>query len=162
MFGQDQDDTQASNQVDNGGDTSSYTPPAVHPSTGMGSVTNSFTPLAPAATTPTTSPYPATDMAATTAPAATAKPVNEELLDIKQKALHALMPVIDKLDQTPEEKFRTTMMVIQASDNQDLIKVAHEAAMQITDEKERALALLSIVNEINYFSQNEATKPATS
>lgn len=60
--------------------------------------------------------------------------------------------MVDKLDQTPEEKFRTTMMMIQASDDQTLVKRAYEAAKSISDDKERAQALLDIVNEINYFT----------
>lgn len=75
-----------------------------------------------------------------------------DLIDIKQKALSQLSPLVGHLDQTPEEKFKTTMMMIQASDDQTLVKSAHEAAMQIEDEKVRAQALLDIVNEINYFT----------
>lgn len=78
----------------------------------------------------------------------------DELIDIKRKALTELTPLVDHLDQTPEDKFRTTMMMIQASDNQSLIKQAYEAADKITDEKIRAQALLDIVNEINYFTQH--------
>jgi hypothetical protein len=78
----------------------------------------------------------------------------DDLLDIKQEALQALTPLVNHLDQSPEERFRTTMMMIQASDNHDLIKVAYEAAQKIGDEKERAQALLDIVNEINYFTQH--------
>jgi hypothetical protein len=81
--------------------------------------------------------------------------VKDELLDIKQKALGQLGPIINKLDQTPEEKFRTTMMMIQASDNRGLISQAYEAAEQIGDEKEKAQALLDVINEINYFSQKD-------
>ena len=76
-----------------------------------------------------------------------------DLIDIKQQALSQLSPLVGHLDQAPEEKFRTTMMMIQASDDQTLIKTAFEAAQAITDEKERAQALLDIVNEINYFTQ---------
>lgn len=75
-----------------------------------------------------------------------------DLLEIKQQALSQLSPLVGHLDQSPEEKFRTTMMMIQASDDQTLVKTAHEAAMQIEDEKARAQALLDIVNEINYFT----------
>jgi hypothetical protein len=86
----------------------------------------------------------------------TVEPTNtgasSSLLDIKQQALQSLSPLLGHLDQTPEEKFRTTMMLIQASDNQDLVKVAFESAQAITDEKVRAQALLDIVNEINYFT----------
>lgn len=78
---------------------------------------------------------------------------NDELLGIKQDALQELSPLVGHLDQSPEEKFRTTMMMIQASDDKSLIKNAYDAAKQIQDEKERAQALLDVVNEINYFTQ---------
>lgn len=78
---------------------------------------------------------------------------HDELLDIKQEALQSLSPLVGHLDQSPEEKFRTTMMMIQASDDQGLLREAYEAAKQIGDEKERAQALLDVVNEINYFTQ---------
>jgi hypothetical protein len=78
---------------------------------------------------------------------------NDELLSIKQGALHQLSPLVGHLDQTPEEKFRTTMMMIQASDDQSLIKAAYEAAQKISDDKARAQALLDVINEINYFTQ---------
>ncbi|HZM63726.1 MAG TPA: hypothetical protein VFB59_01185 [Candidatus Saccharimonadales bacterium] len=76
------------------------------------------------------------------------------LLDIKQQALQQLTPLVDHLDQTPKEEFRTTMMMIQATDNQELIKKAFAAAQKIDDDKERAQAFLDIINEINYFTQH--------
>ena len=76
----------------------------------------------------------------------------DDLLNIKQQALQQLTPLVGHLDQSPEEKFRTTMMMIQASDNDNLIREAYSAAQNITDEKARAQALLDIVNEINYFT----------
>ena len=82
-------------------------------------------------------------------------PAHDDLLQIKQQALQQLSPLVDHLDQTPEEKFHTTMMMIQASDNQGLIKDAYEAAQAITDEKTRAQALLDIINEINYFTHQQ-------
>jgi hypothetical protein len=81
---------------------------------------------------------------------------NDDLLGIKQSALTQLTPLVDHLEQTPEEKFRTTMMMIQASDNKALIKDAYEAAQNIVDEKVKAQALLDIVNEINYFTQHKS------
>ncbi|HET9174133.1 MAG TPA: hypothetical protein VFN56_02515 [Candidatus Saccharimonadales bacterium] len=77
------------------------------------------------------------------------------LLDIKQQALQQLSPLVGHLEQSPEEKFRTTMMMIQASDDQSLIKTAYEAAQAISDEKTKAQALLDIVNEINYFTHQQ-------
>ncbi len=105
----------------------------------------------PAAAEPTATAQPADTAAADPAPAAG----NDDLLSIKQQALQDLSPLVSHLDQTPDEKFRTTMMLIQASDNPDLIKEAYDAAQQIPDEKVRAQALLDIVNEINYFTQHQ-------
>jgi hypothetical protein len=78
---------------------------------------------------------------------------NDDLALIKQEALKELNPLVSHLNQTPEEKFRTTMMMIQAADDDSLIKDAYEAAKAIKDEKARAQALLDVVNEINYFTQ---------
>ncbi len=86
-------------------------------------------------------------------PAPAADASSGDLLDIKQQALQHLTPLVGHLDQTPEEKFRTTMMMIQGSDDQSLVPQAFESAKQITDDKTRAQALLDIINEINYFTQ---------
>lgn len=91
----------------------------------------------------------------TTAPGA---PADEDLIELKKQSLEELAPLVDHLDQTAEEKFRTTMMMIQATDNSSLIKDAHAAALKITDDKIRAQALLDIVNEINYFTQVGSAK----
>ena len=88
----------------------------------------------------------------------TGEPSNDELLKIKQDALEALSPLVGQLDLSPEDKFRTVMMLIQASDNHELVTSAYEIAQQIEDEKVRAQALLDIVNEINYFTQNAQTE----
>jgi hypothetical protein len=77
-----------------------------------------------------------------------------ELIEIKQKALNELQPLLGQLDQSPEDKFRTLMMIIQASDDQDMIKQAYGVVSNIKDDKVRAQALLDIVNEINYFTQH--------
>lgn len=81
---------------------------------------------------------------------------SDDLVDIKQQALGQLSPLVDQLDQNPEDKFRTLMMMIQASDDQGKIKDAYAAAQAITDEKARAQALLDVINEINYFTQHAA------
>lgn len=92
---------------------------------------------------------------APTALVADAPSANNDLQGIKQKALTELSPLVGHLDQSPEEKFKTTTMLIQASDDQSLIPQAYESAQAITDEKVKAQALLDIVNEINYFSQGQ-------
>lgn len=99
--------------------------------------------------------YIMTDSPAGTQPSTgIANGADSQLLDIKQQALQQLSPLIGHLDQSPEEKFRTTMMMIQAADNDKLIPQAYEAAKAIPDEKARAQALLDVVNEINYFTQH--------
>lgn len=89
-----------------------------------------------------------------------APPVTTPLQDlslIKQQALLQLSPLVNHLDQKPEDRFNTTMMMLQATDDQTLVPVAYEAAQAITDERLKAQALLDIVNEINYFSNNKNT-----
>lgn len=78
----------------------------------------------------------------------------DHLAGMKQQALDHLETIVDHLDQTPEDTFKTTMMMIQANDNHALLDKALEAAKLIKDDKARAQAMLDIVNEINYFSQN--------
>jgi hypothetical protein len=109
-------------------------------------------PTEPAAPEVTTHEEPAHDEPAEPATVGAPGPLS----DLKQQALQQLSPLVGQLEQTPEEKFRTTMMMIQASDNQDLLQTAYEAANQITDEKAKAQALLDVINEINYFSQKNA------
>jgi hypothetical protein len=91
-----------------------------------------------------------------TTPASIPSANNDSLLDIKQKALGQLAPLVDTLDQNPEEKFQTTMMMIQANDNQKLLSVAYQTAQNITDDKKRAQALLDVINEVNYFLQQSS------
>ncbi len=113
------------------------------PSAPMSQPEPSFPSVAPPSTSPPVD-----------APAPAAPVVSEDLLNIKQEALQQLSPLVGQLDQSPEEKFKTTMMMIQASDDQSLVKAAYETAKQIPDEKARAQALLDVVNEINYFTQH--------
>ena len=79
----------------------------------------------------------------------------EQLAGMKQEALDHLEPLVGHLDQSPEEAFKTTMMMIQANDNHTLLEKALDDAKKITDDKARANAMLDIINEINYFSQNQ-------
>lgn len=111
----------------------------------------------PTPSEPVQSSVPAPNMEAEDVVAAPAPRGNmvagDDLLELKQQALQQLTPLVGHLDQTPEDKFRTTMMLIQASDNQALLKEAYSAAQAIEDEKVKAQALLDVVNEINYFTQ---------
>lgn len=85
-----------------------------------------------------------------------------ELVEVKKKALTELIPLIDKLDMPPQEKFRTIMMMIQSSDDSRLVEKAYESAHAIEDEEARAQALLDVVNEVNYFTQPQTDAEADS
>ena len=100
---------------------------------------------------PSSSDTQAPEIKPTSSPTST----SPDLDDLKQKALKDLTPLLGNLDQSPEEKYKTLMMVIQASDKQDLLKDAYEAAQKITDNAARADALVGILNEINYFSKGD-------
>lgn len=134
--------------------------PAAQPEAGINGVamqnayTESAPQIGPAKPAEPDSAPTAASMISTPAPAAT----DPDLAQIKQQALQSLEPLVGQLDQAPEEKFKTVMMLIQASDNSKMLKEAYEAASQITDEKTRAQALLDIVNEINYFTQQASAK----
>lgn len=75
-----------------------------------------------------------------------------ELDDVKKSALEQLRPLIEKLDLEPADKFDKYLMMLRASDDPALIKPAFEAAQGIDGEKEKAQALLDIINEINYIT----------
>jgi hypothetical protein len=80
---------------------------------------------------------------------------NGELDGVKKDALEQLRPLIEKLDLEPADKFDKYLMMLRASDDAALIKPAFEAAQGIAGEKEKAQALLDIINEINYITANQ-------
>ncbi len=77
---------------------------------------------------------------------------NGELDGVKKDALEQLRPLIEKLDLEPADKFDKYLMMLRASDDPALIKPAFDAAQAISGEKEKAQALLDIINEINYIT----------
>lgn len=81
--------------------------------------------------------------------------VSSDLESIKQEALGELRPLVDKLNVSPEEKFDTYLLLLRSTDDRDLIAPAHEAAKSITDEARKAQALLDIIKEIDFLSQNQ-------
>ncbi len=127
------------------------------PHIGIGTNPSSFNPVMPAQTQTDSSSTDITSDGVTSAPAVAPSAIPSDLNNIKDEALKQLSPLVGKLEQSPEEKFKTLMMMIQASDNHDLIKEAYEAANAIEDETAKAQALLAIVNEINYFTQKHSS-----
>ena len=121
--------------------------PAVEANTFSGSAMTSQ----PATVDPTSSPGMFTPP--NTSPASTSTDTSDDLAQMKQEALKHLQPLVGSLQQSPEEEFRTVMMMIQATDDKTMLKKALESAKKITDDKVRAQAMLDVINEINYFTQ---------
>lgn len=74
---------------------------------------------------------------------------------IKISALSQLRPLMQHIELSPEEKFEKYLMMLRASDDQDLIQPTYEAAQQISSEKLKAQALLDVINEINYLTSQQ-------
>ena len=81
--------------------------------------------------------------------------VGTDLDGIKLEALKELRPLVEKLNVPPEEKFDTYLLLLRSTDDKELIAPAHEAAKAIEDETRRAQALLDIIKEIDFLSQNQ-------
>lgn len=77
---------------------------------------------------------------------------HEDLEQIKKQALEELRPLVDKLDLPPDELFDILLLIIRSTDDEDLIKKAHETAVKIEDQGREAQALLDIIKEVDYFS----------
>lgn len=102
---------------------------------------------------------------AVTAPEPVAAPIEEPIVapvaesdnldTVKQEALQELRPLVDKLNVSPEEKFDTYLLLLRSTDDKALIEPAHEAAKGIVDEARRAQALLDIIKEIDFLTQNK-------
>ena len=72
-----------------------------------------------------------------------------DLDKVKANALSDIRPIIEKIDIAPEKKFLIYKDIIELWDDKSCIEPAYDAAKQITDEKERAEALLYIIEMID-------------
>ena len=81
-----------------------------------------------------------------------------DLDTVKQEALQELRPLVDKLNVSPEEKFDTYLLLLRSTDDKALIEPAHEAAKGIVDEARRAQALLDIIKEIDFLTNQQSAQ----
>jgi hypothetical protein len=72
---------------------------------------------------------------------------------VKQRALKALMPLVDQLEESPQRKFEIIMTALRASEERSLLEKALDTAMQIEDPSVKADALLDVINEADYQEQ---------
>ena len=77
---------------------------------------------------------------------------------VKSSALSDLRPIIEKIDLPAEKKFEVYKEIIDAMNDKACIEPAYNAAKSISDEKERAEALLFVVEAINRLGVQEAKK----
>lgn len=83
---------------------------------------------------------------------------SENLEAVLQSAVNDLRPLMDKLEVPADEKFDTYLLLIRSTDDVTLIPPAYQTAKQIADEGKRAIALLNIIKEINYFNSKKANR----
>lgn len=86
-------------------------------------------------------------------PAAEAKPASAggDLAKVRESALQELVPLMDKVDITSQEKFDIYAEVIESTKDKSIVEKAFEAARSIDDEKVKAESLLKLVQMIDSF-----------
>lgn len=102
---------------------------------------------APAEETPVEeAPAPAPVVEAPAAPAAEAP---AGIREIKNSAIRDLLPLLDKMNINPSQKFRICCDAFETLKDYTAINPAYRAAKEIADDKERADALLYIIESID-------------
>ncbi|HVX56133.1 MAG TPA: hypothetical protein VHA37_00215 [Candidatus Saccharimonadales bacterium] len=76
------------------------------------------------------------------------------LLELRKRALEALLPLVDKIDEPAERKFEILMTAARSSDDPDLLAKTLEAAQHVGNDSQKAEAILDVLNEINYHLSN--------
>ena len=99
----------------------------------------------PAVETPAVEP-PVTEVPAAEPPVSAS---GLSIRDIKTAALHDLAPLVDKLDMSPSQKFNIYRNMFENLRDYTVIELAYQAAKTIPNERERAEALLYLVEAID-------------
>lgn len=74
-------------------------------------------------------------------------PTNGEMSDIKKSMISDLIPLMDKVSLTPERQYGFYKELIDATHDKELVPGAYTAAKKMADDKERAEALLYLIDE---------------
>lgn len=91
---------------------------------------------------------PVSENASTEAPVQEVVPA-EDLGEVKQSILRDLLPILDKTEKTPEEKFDIYKQAIATMHDVKTIEGAYRAASGIADETAKANALLELMQAID-------------
>jgi hypothetical protein len=76
--------------------------------------------------------------------------------DVKKRALEALLPLVDDLNEPPERKFDIIMIAVRSSEEENLLSKALDVALKIVEPSTKADALLDVINEASFQRQQEA------
>jgi hypothetical protein len=68
---------------------------------------------------------------------------------VKEAALRDLIPLLDRLNMTPSQKFNICRNIFEDLRDYTVLEQAYRAATEITNETERAEALLYLVESID-------------
>ena len=81
--------------------------------------------------------------------AATPETVAEDskLEDVKKQMLQDLYPLMDKIKINPDQKFKVYKQMIESTGDKEMITAAYDTAKSLTDETERAEALLYLIEK---------------
>ncbi len=75
---------------------------------------------------------------------------------VKKRALEALIPLLENLDESPDRKFEVLMTAVRSATEDDkILDQALEAALQIEDSSAKAEALLDVINEASFRDENK-------
>ena len=106
-------------------------------------------PAAPAPAEPVLAPAPAPEVPAPEAPAPAEVPQNLNTTEIKKAALRDLVPLLDKINMDPTQKFDIYRNIFEDLKDYTVLDPAYHAAREIADETKRAEALLYLVESID-------------
>ena len=72
---------------------------------------------------------------------------NMQFEEVKKQMLQDLYPLMDKIKMQPEQKFKVYKQMIESTGDKEMITAAYDTAKSLTDETERAEALLYLIEK---------------
>lgn len=76
---------------------------------------------------------------------------NSELVEVKHAAMRDLVPLMDKLEVSTEDKFALYVEMFEVLDDKSVASKMHEAARAMADEGRKAKALLKVIRLLKSF-----------
>jgi len=72
-----------------------------------------------------------------------------DLAMLKRDALKELSPLVDHLDQSPQEKYEMAKLMYEETRDQAMLTKVYEAARNLPDEKAKAMAIYDVIKTID-------------